>query len=436
MAKLTTFLKLKNKVIAIFVIVVLCFLIVIANRRLITYELLINIYKMYGLYGMRAWNNKYPIDYPFDREDIIPEEYMKEFNHICYYRQITGDNQYKLNEMKNVVNKIESYCSENLTKQKPRPLTVLYPFTKEEDYAKAKHFINNKFPFVMRGGNWKTNKNNVNIESIINKYGETTVYFDQNNDTFKGKLKDIRNHKAYLSNSTSFMKKHPEIVNSEDIDTLKKISGLTPTISQIFLSLVPNNGTPMHSAFSHNFFFMVEGRKKWTFWHPDYLCLVYPYFPESGIYFASASGIRDTNDPNIQKQFRLLQYAPSYEIILEEGDMLYNPGPWWHAIKNMSETSLAFATRWVYPDIFPSPNQLQYCQIVNPQIYKIFKEIYKNTGSFNFDVDENYSGDMSEDSTALIEILNHDSLKQLDNKNRFHDWHESFTNMFQNLFGY
>jgi hypothetical protein len=179
---------------------------------------------------------------------------------------------------------------------------------------------------------------------------------------------------------------------------------------------------------------MIEGRKKWTFWHPDYLCLVYPFFPKNGIYFGSISGIRDMNDPNIPTQFRLLQYAPSYEIVLEEGDVLFNPGPWWHAIKNLTETSLAFATRWTYPETIPSTNQLQYCQIANPEIYKIFKEIYKNTGSFNFDVDENYNGEVSQESLSLIELLNHDSLKVLTNEDRFHEWHESFTNMFQSFF--
>ena len=175
---------------------------------------------------------------------------------------------------------------------------------------------------------------------------------------------------------------------------------------------------------------MIEGRKKWTFWHPDYLCLTYPHFPDNGVYFGSLSGIRDSTDPIIARHFRLLQYAPSYEIILEEGDVLFNPGPWWHAIKNMSYRSLAIATRWVYNDIFPSVNQLQYCQIQNPKLYNIIKNIYINTGDFKMDVDENYSGELNEESISLVEILNHSTLKALNSKFRFHEWHESFKNLF------
>lgn len=413
-----------------YLILILLFVFIIFNRRSITFDIFILIYKIYSLFGYYARNNKYPIDYPYDREDIIPENYMKEFNSICYNRQITGNNQYKMLEMKELVKNIESYCIKNLTKQTPRPLVVLYPYQNKDDMKKMKFYIKNKFPFVIRGGNWKTNIQNTNIDTIIDKYGDTTVMFDQNNHMFRDNLKSIRDHKAYLSNSTSFMKKHPEIVNPEDIKKLQTSSGLSPTISQMFLSLVSGNGTPMHSAFSDNFFFMIEGRKKWTFWHPDYLCLTYPHFPDNGVYFGSLSGIRDSTDPIIAKHFRLLQYAPSYEITLEEGDVLFNPGPWWHAIKNMSYRSLAIATRWVYNDIFPSVNQLQYCQIQNPKLYNIIKNIYINTGDFKMDVDENYSGELNEESISLVEILNHSTLKALNSKFRFHEWHESFKNLF------
>ena len=398
---------------------------ILINRRWLAYESMFIIYKLYSAFGYYAWNSPYPIDYPFDRKDLIPKHLMTEFNHICYYRQITGNNQYKKNEMIHLIQKIEDYCVNNLPIQKSTELTIFYPFQKEEDYEKMKRFIKNKCPFVIRGGNWKTNKINVNIQNIIEKYGDTHVMFDKNGETFTGNLKDIKTHKAYLSNSTSFMKKHPEIVDKTDIERITSISGMKHTISQIFLSLENNNGTQMHSAFSHNFFFMVEGKKKWTFWHPDYLCLTYPYFPKNGIYFGSYSGIRDMNDINANSKYKLLNYAPRYEIILEEGDVLFNPGPWWHSIRNITETSLAIATRWTYDELFPSTKQLQYCQLENPKIYKMFREVYINTGSFNFDVDENYNGEISENSLALVELLNHDSLMLLKDTFRYKNWYES-----------
>jgi len=425
--------KVKNSRILYILIIIFVLIILVLNYRRIKYELMMFIYQIYSLYGTTAWNNKYPIDYPYDREDIIPDEYMLEFNHICYYRQLTGDNEYKVEEMKKLITRLENYCSKNLTIQKPKQLAILYPFSNEEDLKTMQFYIEKKYPFVIRGGNWKTNKKEINIDKIIDKYGETTVLFNKENNSFSGKLKEIKTNKAYLSNSTSFMRKHPEIMNLNDIDILKEMSGLNLSISQLFLSLVSNNGTTLHSAFSHNFYFMIEGKKKWSFWHPDYLCLVYPYFPENGVYFASYTGIYDNLDENIKTKYKLLQYAPSYEIILEEGDVLYNPGPWWHAILNKSEKSFAIATRWEYDELIPSPNQLRYCQISNKNIYTLFKEIFINTGSFKFDIDENYKNEMNSDSLTILEILNHDSLQILKNEDRYLSWKESFMNMFESI---
>ena len=75
----------KNKTIFVFIVFVILCILIIMNTRVIKFEILIIIYKLYSLFGNIAWNNRYPIDYPYDRQDIIPEEYMKEFNHICYY---------------------------------------------------------------------------------------------------------------------------------------------------------------------------------------------------------------------------------------------------------------------------------------------------------------------------------------------------------------
>ena len=346
-----------------FVIVscVVIFLIIVFltfNRRA-RFESMFAFYKLKSLYGTIAWHHRYPIDYPYQRiDDLIPDALSRPFHHICYHRQITGDNTLQQAEMKRCVANIQQYCVEHLPLRRAESLPVLQL---PEDEDKIRFYVENRFPFVIRGATWKTSKfNGIHINSIMERYGDTHVMFDKGNETFEGKLCEMQENKAYLSNSTSFMKKHPEIVDPDDLDRLAKLSGMTYTISQIFMSIVPNNGTPMHAAFSHNFFFMVEGQKRWTFWHPDYLCLTYPYFPKNGIYFASYSAIRDFQDTDILEKFPLLEYAPHYEVVLQEGDVLFNPGPWWHAIRNVTQRSLAFATRWVYHDEWvPSPYQLQ-----------------------------------------------------------------------------
>jgi hypothetical protein len=419
---------LKNKknnthIVFITVILLLMVIIIFTFSRRARFETMIAFYKFTSLYGTLAWHNRYPIDYPYQRiDDLIPDVLSRPFHHICYHRQITGDNTLQELEMKQCVANIQKYCVQHLSLRSADALPVLYL---PEDEDKIRFYVQKRFPFVIRGATWKTSKaNGIHIDSVLERYGDTHVMFDKDNETFEGKLRDMQDNKAYLSNSTSFMKKHPEIIDPMDLDRLTKMSGMTHTISQIFMSIVPNNGTPMHSAFSHNFFFMVEGQKRWTFWHPDYLCLTYPYFPKNGIYFASYSAIRDFQDTDILQKYPLLEYAPHYEVVLQEGDVLFNPGPWWHAIRNVTERSLAFATRWVYPDeLVPSPYQLQYCQIANSNIHNVFGEIYVNTGTFKMDVDENYSGDVQDETIALVEKMNHDALALVKNPDRHLAWY-------------
>jgi hypothetical protein len=407
--------------IIVFVIVFIIVILTVSRRA--RFETMNASYQLVSLYGILAWNHRYPIDYPYQRiDDLIPDSLSRPFHHICYHRQITGDNTLQEIEMKECVANIQKYCVQHLSLRSADTLPVVQL---PDDEDKIRFYVQQRFPFVIRGGSWKTSKaNGIHIDSIMERYGDTHVMFDKNNETFEGKLYEMQENNAYLSNSTSFMKKHPEIVDPNDLDRLTKMSGMKHTISQIFMSIVPNNGTPMHAAWSHNFFFMVEGQKRWTFWHPDYLCLTYPYFPKNGIYFGSYSAIRDFQDTDILQKFPLLEYAPHYEVVLQEGDVLFNPGPWWHAIRNVTERSLAFATRWVYPyEVVPSPYQLQYCQLANPNIHHIFGEIYANTGSFVFDVDENYSGDVQDDTITLMEKMNHEALALVKNPNRHLAWY-------------
>lgn len=390
--------------------------------RIARFEVMRFSYNLSAGFGYWAWRNPYPIDYRYGRREILPHSLMLQFNHICYHRIIRGDTSYHASEMKSLVSTIHRYLiRSNAPLGEAGQLEVLYPFQKEADAERLQYLVRRRHPFVIRGRSWKTCTRT--IKELIDRYGETIVMFEASNGiTFRDRLSTIYTHQAYLSNSTSFIKKHPEVVDPDDKACLHKLSGLSFLAAQVFLSLLPNNGTPMHSAFSHNFFFMAKGSKKWTFWHPDYLSLVYPFFPRHGVYMASYTGVRDLSRDDISN-YPLLRYAPRLEIALQEGDVLFNPGPWWHSIRNLTRETLGFATRWMYPDLFPSRNMLQYCQLQNSVLVQTFRDIFANTGSLNFDVDENNRDNADRDTIALIEILNHDALHLLRDKDRHRMWH-------------
>ena len=45
--------------------------------------------------------------------------------------------------------------------------------------------------------------------------------------------------------------------------------------------------------------------------------------------------------------FPAFAHCPIFEVTLEPGDLLLNPPWWWHAVRNVSETTVGVASRWI-----------------------------------------------------------------------------------------
>jgi hypothetical protein len=113
--------------------------------------------------------------------------------------------------------------------------------------------------------------------------------------------------------------------------------------SQLFVGMTSMSGTSYHCANFNNLFFMVRGRKKWTFVSPQYNALMYPMFNAKSMDVASfLSTIVLKSPEDMEKYFPLYkvssfhlhcivfysflsQYAPKMVITLEPGDVLMNP---------------------------------------------------------------------------------------------------------------
>lgn len=390
--------------------------------RALRYETMIFMYKTYALYGRRALQNPFPVDFPKNREELIPRALMRRYNRLVAERIRTGDNTLNMDAMYELIDEILSHCEKTRAPVAATPM----PVVQIEDKEAIRDAVRNRTPIVIRGHKWETNRDAVNVNAVIDEYADTTVLFTADNfSVYRDKLSSIRSTHAYIANSTSFLRKHP-LVREEDLARLRELSGLQNEQAgmQMFMGLKTGQGTPLHAAFSHNFYFMVQGSKKWTLWHPDYLPFIYPHFSPSGIYMASLTGLRDM-DTDDMSEFPLLKYAPRYEIVLEEGDVLWNPGPWWHAIRNVSPVSLAFATRWNDDELIPSTNLCRYMQIANPSVHDLFKSIYTVVGEMRFDVDENLKNEYDPEDLAIIENLNHSTIHKLvaDIRMRGSCWH-------------
>jgi hypothetical protein len=198
------------------------------------------------------------------------------------------------------------------------------------------------------------------VDWVVENFGnEKALTKTLMGDNIPGRVRDINTPGTYLHNCEAIFVNHPELV--EDLE----LSRLLPFVSadgnpknphlannhpragplpiQFFLGR-GGTGTGFHCANGFNWFYMIEGSKKWTFVDPRWTVLTFPALNRGALYQSCA-----VTDPNtvLDKYKPLWRVCPRYAAILEEGDVLLNPPWWWHCIENLTKDSTAVATRWM-----------------------------------------------------------------------------------------
>lgn len=217
------------------------------------------------------------------------------------------------------------------------------------------------------------------FDSFMQTYGEfETMLTCPVYDGYIGKLKEIYYPGVYVHNNESLINHHPELLEQAGLSKIRS-KLLHPRLfyaySQLFVGAHKTTGTAFHSAPAFNIFIMLHGKKKWTFYDPEYTPLLAPHRPgRKYVYFITSihprygvspvhrrmAELKDNcNDAAIAEEFGLqqeldegfidaLSRCPKLEVTLEPGDVLINCPFWWHEIENMTSTSIAMATRWFY----------------------------------------------------------------------------------------
>ncbi len=154
-----------------------------------------------------------------------------------------------------------------------------------------------------------------------------------------GKVCDMikLNKKIYVNNFHSIFLDCKKLQDDLDLSKLEKKFPIKYTsVSQLFFG-PKGSGTTLHCAMKANIFFNIKGRKKWTFIHPKYSKYLKGAISNNGLFVVSKL--------NYFKNKEILKNIPKYEIILEEGDVLFNPCWWWHCVENLSTYSIGVANR-------------------------------------------------------------------------------------------
>lgn len=228
-----------------------------------------------------------------------------------------------------------------------------------------------------------------NIDYLSYNCGSINVdgYFKNNNKDF---LKDqlnmqilknikfdevcdmIKNNKSiYINNFNSIFLKCKILQDDLDISKLERLFPIKYTnTSQLFFG-PRGTGTTLHCAMKSNIFFNIKGRKKWTFIDPKYSKYMKGAISNNGLFVVSKH--------NYFKNPSVLENIQKYEIILEEGDVLFNPCWWWHCVENLSKYSIGVANRSDLGfSLINSNNNLYTWSTILTRPYQLFKSQHKN----------------------------------------------------------
>jgi len=240
--------------------------------------------------------------------------------------------------------------------QHDQPLPELAPdqLTEEQFHGP---YVRNPHPVVVRGGarqivDWT-------VGGLIERFPETPVLMSsyETGENFSRPLRELATWRdadgrpAYVHNCERLLADHPELYAELDLHGYADLLRMPYHCAQVFLGLERGSGTPFHCANNFNVFLQVEGRKRWTFVDPNYTMFLYPYLSTGNAYQACAVGYPD--DPRRMESMPLYRYCPRYRVDLEPGDMLLNPPWWYHAVENLTETTVGVSTRWLGPFFSP-----------------------------------------------------------------------------------
>jgi len=163
----------------------------------------------------------------------------------------------------------------------------------------------------------------------------------------------------YLNNSTELFQARPDLVDQLPLAAIRERFH-TPDAS--WDELVTSNlfvgarhvFSAVHCAYGGNFFVQVSGRKRWTFLDPAYGPHLHAVPGRPFQYLKSAYGGSRAQDE--RGEVPVVACLPRYEVVLEPGDLLYNPPWWWHEVDNLDDFTVGVALRHVPPPLQGMPS--------------------------------------------------------------------------------
>ena len=214
-------------------------------------------------------------------------------------------------------------------------------------------YIEKGMPFVIRKGakSWKAFKK-WDFDFFRNEYGDHPVLLSNHKDLGEqGQKSELTNLREIINgldeNSMKYARFnplldiYPHLQEELDQTWLSKVR--RSKIMKHHVLFIGNKGTKttVHCAGNENIFVHMKGSKKWFLWDQR----AYPILnPDVNRGPAKASEYNPF-DVNPEDAFAKI---PRYEVVCEEGDIIYIPSYLWHFVYNETPT-IGVGIRWLLP---------------------------------------------------------------------------------------
>ncbi len=157
------------------------------------------------------------------------------------------------------------------------------------------------------------------------------------------------NNKTYFR-FYNLLVRHPEHINDFDIDWLRAHRHNINYFEsfQVFIG-GKDSMTDIHNAHIANLFVQTYGKKEWVLYPNHYVPFIDPPSTLNGIFRNAPARAKNKAFSPFHPDYEgypFFKYLDGYQVVLEPGDVLYNPPFMWHTVRNHTD-SIGVGFRWI-----------------------------------------------------------------------------------------
>lgn len=204
-------------------------------------------------------------------------------------------------------------------------------------------------------------------------------------------LEEVKKDKNKYLRFSRIIDNNPILKNDLDYGWLRQFKSPLSFAEQTFMFMGEEGTvTPMHAGFAQTIFIQITGTKKWTICAPNERFFLNPV-ADRVLYYYTHADPKKPNDPG----FPMMPYLKKYEIILNQGDVLWMPSHFWHHIENLTSN---IGVAYKYTDI---PQSFQLSKLMTtlfflatkPTIFESF--VYNKSHKQDYVFDKRTKKDMA-----------------------------------------